>query len=196
MNSNFTSMFEEDRLKLDSRLETSQTIYEKHRQRRLEGKIRSRFLFLASVILAISTVVLIGFIQYDEYTAFLSKRFDYINASRAFCNKTEISNIDIISTPIAFFLIVLFVFMFKRRVFLRGRFKYRNFGLPMIISLWDKKNRLLSCFTFGLIAFNVFGIIKSSFNGEVNAKLIQIKVNSLKMDLKSFTIFPCFQKKI
>ena len=160
----------------DSRVHTSHIIQEKYRQRRIEGVFRSKFVFLISMILSVAAIILVGILQYDEYFAYINQRYDYINATRNFCDRIDVSNIDVISTPIAAFLLIIFIIIYKRRVFLRNKFKYRNFGLPMIVSLWDKNSRLYSGLVFGLIAFTVFGVVRNSFLGNKNIKLIPVKV--------------------
>jgi hypothetical protein len=81
-----------------------------------------------------------------------------------------------VSTPLAAFLLIIFIIIYKRRVFLKNKFKYRNIGLPMTVSLWNKTDRLYSGLVFGLLAFTVFGVVKNSFLGKKNVKLIPVKV--------------------
>ena len=71
--------------------------------------------------------------------------------------------------------LVLFVIMYKRRVFLRGKFKYRNIGLPMITSMWNKSNRFYTAVTFGLIAYNIYNIVMSVFNAGSSQSDIDIR---------------------
>lgn len=156
----------------DSREKTSEPIYEAYRRRQLEGNVRSKLVFFLSSFLCISAVLTIGLLQYDEYFAFINDRNDYIQNTKSLCKKIDISNIDIIATPIAGFLVILYIFIYKRRVFLRDKFRYRNFGIPMMVSLWNKTDRLFSAFTYGLIAFNVFGIVKGSLDGTNTLKNI------------------------
>ncbi len=61
----------------------------------------------------------IGLLQYDEYFALMNYRIDYFNKTHGFCNVVDFNNIDIISTPIAGALILFYIILFKRRVFLR-----------------------------------------------------------------------------
>lgn len=141
---------------------TSETIYEQARRLDLEGTNRSKLVLLLSTILAISAILTIGLFQYDEFFAYINDRFDYIDDTKAFCNQLDLANIDIVSTPIATFLIIMYILLYKRRVYLRRKFKYRNIGIPMVVSCWNKSNRLFSSFCYGLIAFNVFNIVRNS----------------------------------
>lgn len=153
----------------DSRENTSEPVYEHYRLRQFEGKTRSKLVsILLSVILSLSVLSSIALLQYDEYVAYINKRIGYINETKAFCQRLIFTNIDTISTPIAGLLVILYVLIYKRRVFLRNEFRYRNVGLPMMVSCWNKSDRLFSAFTYGLIAFNVFGIVKSSIDGSNN----------------------------
>ena len=79
----------------------------------------------------------------SAYYANINQRYDYINQSEAFCNIIQFSEIDVISTPISFLLIIMYILIYKRRVFLRNKFKYRNIGLPMIVSVWNKVNNFI-----------------------------------------------------
>lgn len=156
----------------DSRAFTSEPIYEAYRREQLEGTIRSRLVFLLSTFLAFSAITAIAFLQYDEFIAFINDRHDYIERTKFFCNQIEFSNIDLVSTPIATFLVLLYILIYKRRVFLRDKFRYRNIGVPMLVSCWNKTDRMFSAFAYGLIAFNVFGIVKDSLNGTNSLKSI------------------------
>ena len=110
--------------------QTCQIIHEQHRWKKLEGRIRIILNFLLSLLLATGSIIIIGVLQYDEYFAFINQRQDYINATKSFCNVTAFDKIDIISTPISCVLILLYIILYKRRVFLRHKYKYRNIGLP------------------------------------------------------------------
>lgn len=159
-------------LSQDSRDHNSDVIYESYRRKQLEGKIRSRIVFLLASFLAIGAIISVGLMQYDEYFAFINDRFEYINQTKSFCNAIGLANIDIISTPIAGALCLVYIVLYKRRLFLRDKFKYRNVGLPMLVSCWKKTDRLLSAFTYGLIAFNIFNIVKNAINSNQNSKKI------------------------
>jgi hypothetical protein len=161
----------------DSRDETSEVIYEAYRRRQLEGKIRSRLVIFLATFMACGAVFCIAILQYDEYLALQNDRLDYINSTEILCNLTSLANIDIISTPIAAFLILTYILIYKRRVFWRDKFHYRNIGLPMIVSCWNKTNRLYSSFVYGLIAFNVFNIAKNYLNNNRNSENLVHNVN-------------------
>lgn len=122
----------------DQLIRTSDVIYEKYRQKRLEGSTRVILVFCISCLLSIAAIISICVLQYDEYIALLNDRIDYIANTAKFCNSIELSSIDIISTPIAGALLLLYIIIYRRRVFLRNKFKYRNIGLPMVVSCWDK----------------------------------------------------------
>lgn len=107
---------------------TSNVAYELYRNRQLEGKKRSTLIFCVSSLLAACSAAAIILMQIDEYKAFINDRFDYINRTKELCSKLEIVNIDMTSTPLAFLIIFLYILLYKRRVFLREKFKYRNVG--------------------------------------------------------------------
>jgi hypothetical protein len=124
-------------------IKTSEIIKNQYRFQKLEGKFRIKSIFLISCFLAISVIIIICLLQYDEYFAYINLRRSYINKTKAFCNLIEFSEIDVISTPISFLLIIMYILIYKRRVFLRNKFKYRNIGLPMIVSVWNKVNNFI-----------------------------------------------------
>ncbi len=113
-------------LKNEELIDTSRIITDHYRFKKLERKFKVKSIFFISCLLAISVVVIICVLQYGEYNANINQRYDYINQSEAFCNIIQFSEIDIISTPISFLLIILYILIYKRRVFLRNKFKYRN----------------------------------------------------------------------
>lgn len=154
---------------------TSDPIYQSYRRKRLEGTTRSRLTTLLSMIFSLSAIGSIGILQFDEYFAFINDRTSYIQSSKGFCRSINLANINIISTTIAGVLLIFYVVLYKRRVFLRDKFKYRNFGLPMMTSMWSKKDRSLYCITYGLIAFNIFTVVRDNLLDNNNTKLLQVK---------------------
>ena len=160
----------------DSRQKTSEIIYENFRQKRLQGNFRTFLIFLLSCLLAISAIVSISILQYDEYFAYINDRNDYIENSQSLCQKISYSNIDIISTPIAGLLLIIYIIMYKRRLLWVNKFKYRNVGLPMMVSLWRKTDRLFSAFTYGTIGFNIYNLVRNYLNDNTASKnLIKFK---------------------
>jgi hypothetical protein len=161
--------------KPDPLAETTNVIYERYRRKRLQTIPLNIGIFICSILLAICTTFLIIFINYDQVEAVLNLRTDYLDAENASCNKIVYGVIDLISTPIAVAVLVLFVIMYKRRVFLRGKFKYRNIGLPMITTTWNKSNRFYTSVTYGLIAYNIYNIVLSVLNSGASQSDIDIK---------------------
>ena len=119
---------------------TSEIIYENYRKRKLEGIFRSKLVLSVSTLLAASVIIIICLLKYDDYFAYINLRDDYVKSVKSTCDGTKFLEIDIISTPIAISLLILYTIIYKRRVFLRGKFKFRNIGLPMVISVWNKVN--------------------------------------------------------
>ena len=117
---------------------TSEIIYEHHRKEILEGKIRTKLVFIPSVLLSASLIFIICLLNYDEFFAYINQRYNYVKSGDDVCASLKFKNIDLVSTPIAFALLVLYAIIYRRRVFLRNNFKYRNLGLPMVVSLWSK----------------------------------------------------------
>lgn len=140
-------------------------ISEARRRRHLNEKIRNKLTFTLSALLAIATIAVIAICQYNEYKAFIEDHFHYINSTKSFCNRFNDAQSTVITTPIAVNLLILYVLLYKRRIFRRDKYKYRNVGLPMIVSCWNKNDRLFPASTYGLIAFSVFNIVRYSIDG-------------------------------
>lgn len=141
---------------------------------------RRRFDYLIicilSIIVTITSVVLIAVLQSDEYHAVLDDRFEYINATTSFCKVLNMSDIDIISTPIAFLLICIFAFLSKRRSLCRKKCKWPYLGLPQIIGVFSKRSRFESAIVYGAISLIVFNIINQT-NEDAFAKFEVIKTD-------------------
>ena len=117
----------------DPLLETSKIIYVNHLKNAQKGRL---IIILASIVLTIMAILTICLLQYSKYTDFKNKNYE--NKTIWLCYASQISNIDMISTPISFVLILFYIVIYKRRVLMRDRFKFRNFGIPMMSSCWKK----------------------------------------------------------
>ena len=122
---------------IDVLLSTSKIIYERDRLGQLQGRIQNRIVYFVSLLLAATSIVIIYLLQYDEYFVYINQTYDK-NQTKRFCDSSKAYQIDLISTPIAAALILFYILIYKRRVFLRNKFKYKNIGLPMIVSCWNK----------------------------------------------------------
>jgi hypothetical protein len=147
---------------------TCDPIYEFYKNN--NSRIKPYLLTIISLIITVSSIILIIFLQYDNYYSLINGNFTIAgqNQNEGLCFEKD-NYINIISTPIAIFLVIFYLFIFKRRSFLVNKFKYRNFGLPMIVSAWNKENRLFSSFIYGLIALNVFEILNNTLQGKSNS---------------------------
>ena len=148
---------QEDHLK-----STCEIIYERHRRKKLEQKYFSLIIFSISIILSIGTILCITFVNYDEAFAAKNQRTDYLESTHSSCEKISYGVIDLISTPVAIALVMFYVVLYKRRIFIRDKYKYKNIGLPMILTNWSKSTRFNSAMVYGLIALSIFEIILST----------------------------------
>jgi len=169
---------------------TSEIIYQRHRRRKLEKKYHTLILFFISILLSIGTIFIISLVNYDEVIAVKNDRMDYLNTTHSLCDNITYGVIDLISTPIAAALLVLYIILYKRRVFLRDKFKYRNIGLPMIVTIWNKWNKFYTSMVYGLIALNVFEIFLStiSTNGRANTDIASVNDGNTLIVKLLFTI--------
>ena len=120
---------------------TSEIIYETNRRKRLSTSHMHIALCAISIILAVCMTLIISFANYDQVTAVLNERYQYLNTSTSLCDSLSYGVIDLVPTPISIFLIIIYIIVYKRRSFLKDKVKYNNFGLPMIVSVWNKTNR-------------------------------------------------------
>jgi hypothetical protein len=151
--------FPEPKSLLSNAFSPSQTVYERDRRLKLEGKKRVTCILVVSSLLAICSFTTISLLIFNSYWAYLNFRDDYLDQIESFCYVfDQLVNVQTISTSVGAGLIVYYILLFKRRVFLRDRFKYRNVGIPMVISSWNKTDRLFTSFVYGLIALNVFEV--------------------------------------
>ena len=144
---------------------TCELIYELNRRKRLEKQYIDWALLGISIVLAVATILIISFANYDQVTAVVNQRFEYLNNTVSSCNALSYGVINIIPTSIGIFLIIIYIVVYKRRSFLKDKFKYNNFGLPMIVSVWNKTQRFYTSFVYGLIALQIFTMILSTLYG-------------------------------
>lgn len=143
------------------------TIYHQFRIERLLGKYNFYFYILTGLLLTISAIIAVNLLQQDEYAAFMNNRNDYLESAKSFCELYDLNNINLISTSMAAFVTLINVILHKRRKFLKDKFKY--FGLPMISSIWNKRNRFNNCITYGVVGYQVFTVVRNTFRGKSNA---------------------------
>ena len=169
---------------------TCEIIYQRHRRRKLEKKYLNSVLFFISIVLSIGTILIISLVNYDEVFAVKNDRMDYLNTTHSLCDNITYGVIDLISTPIAAALLILYIILYKRRVFLRDKFKYRNIGLPMIVTNWRKWDKFYTSMVYGLMALNIFEIVLStiSTNGRANTDLKNVKDGNTSIVKLLFTI--------
>ena len=163
---------------------TCEIIYEHYRRRKLEKKYLNLILFFISILLTIGTILIISLVNYDESFAALNDRQAYLNSTHYACKKITYGVIDLISTPIALVLTVFYMVLYKRRVFLRNKFKYKNIGLPMIVTNWTKFSRFYTAMVYGLIALSIFEIVTSTFGSsqaDLDIKNVGDKSGILKL---------------
>jgi hypothetical protein len=145
----------------DSLKETCDVIYERYRRNKLEKNYLKLIRFLISLVLSIGTIVLISLVNYDVVNAVKNNQTKYLDSVQETCNKITYGVIDLITTPVSIALTVFYVIIYKRRIFLVNNFKYKNIGLPMITTIWNKSFRFNSAMVYGLMAQTVVEIVAS-----------------------------------
>jgi hypothetical protein len=135
---------------------TSDPIYYYHQFN--HSKIKWYALTLGTILITCVCIILIVYLQMFDKK---------LSGGRGLCFENE-NYINVFSTPIAGCLIIFYSLLFRRRVFLRNKFKFSNIGLPMVVSCWNKENRLFSSFIYCLMALNVFEILKNTIEDNSN----------------------------
>ena len=154
-------------------------------------------LFSISIVTSAFLVFEIGKWQYDEYENIvnnksLEQNTTYFNdTSSVLCQYINYYNINLYSTSVSVFLIILYILIYKRRVFKVKTFLYRNIGIPMIVSCWNKSDRLYTSFTYGIIAFNIYGIVRDELLGSKyeNQNAFKKDDDVFGIDALAFNIF-------
>ena len=139
-----------DELNKKNQIEISNIIHEVYYNNQIP-RLSQQILFLISFVLSIVAIYFIGTLQYEEYHSLILNKTSDLNKTQIFCGNISKANINLVSTPIAIFLILLYVVIYKRRVFWTQKFKYRNIGLPFIITCWNKSDRMYTSLTYGII---------------------------------------------
>ena len=148
-----------------SQKDTCNIIYEHYRRKKLEKKRLRIIQATIACILSLGTILLIAFVNYDQSIALKHGRYAYLDTEIKPCANITYGMIDLISTPIAIALLTFYVFISKRRVFLKENVLNGRIGLPMITTTWNKSNRFYTALVYGLIAHNIYEIVLSALNG-------------------------------
>ena len=112
---------------------------------------RMLILLLISFFLSAYFIFDIALHQYDQYNNYINGNNADWNETKEICKFNFYSNLNVTSIILVIPLIILYILIFKRRVFLSGTFKFRNIGLPSIVSCWNKSDRLYTSLTYGII---------------------------------------------
>ena len=127
-------------------------------------------------MLAIALTITVALFQYEAYDSYFKARYSYLNAGLNPCNQIDYDDIDYIMIPFAAILIIIFIFLYKRRSFCVKKFKFRNIGLPMVISLFNKTDRSKTALVYARIAFEVFLLIQGITQGTKQLPSIALPV--------------------
>jgi hypothetical protein len=147
-----------------------------HQAESLKTKI---IILCLSVALFCSCSVIVGYLQYQSYGEYLETvkavsveynvTSDNVETlfilvatglySRRICETLKYGNFPIVTTSIALLLMIFYACICKRRSFLNNKIKCGHFGLPLIISCWNKTDRFYTSIIYGRIAYEVFDIL-------------------------------------
>jgi hypothetical protein len=125
-------------------------------------------ILLTSLLLSISLLITIGLLQYEVYDSYFKQRYDYMIETSYLCYYINLTDIDCVMTPLSLLLIITFIFIYQRRSCCLNRCSWKNIGVPMITSLWNKTDRANTAVVYARIAFEVFRLFQNLFQGNSN----------------------------
>ena len=118
--------------------------------------------------------------------------FDTFNTTKSICDIVDFSTFSIVSHPLAFLLIILYMFLFWRRSCCINCL-FRRPAAPMIISPYKKNNRFYSAVIYGIIAFDVMEIVQSAISktssADVFSKYVQDPSGLFKLLIRLVEMF-------
>ncbi len=136
------------------------------------NKLTNLIIFFGTLTLFSVSIITLAVIKNEELKYFIDiidstnnsmdeNATESFNDQKSICDIVDFSNFSIISHPLSFLLIILYMFLFWRRSCCL-KFCFGRPAPPMIISPFKKFNRFYSSVIYGLIAFDVFDIISSA----------------------------------
>jgi hypothetical protein len=156
---------------------TCDIIYESHRRKKLEKTSLNLILVILTCLLAVGVILVVSFVNYDQWFALRHDRIKYLNNEIQPCSRITYGMIDLISTPIAFALLIFYVILC---VCLRGReYGSDRIAFPMITTSWTKSNRFHTACIYGLMAHNIYEIVLSAFNDGESLSQADIDLNNV-----------------
>ena len=150
----------------------------------LVKKYERTIIIFLSIFLSISLLIIIGLTQYDVYDGYFKQRNFYLIDGAYLCYYINLTDIDCIMTPLSVIILIIFTFLYKRRSCCLNKCTWRNIGLPMITSLWNKTDRTCTGLVYARIAFEVFRLFQNLFTGNSNNTGISNKKIEIKVFMK------------
>jgi hypothetical protein len=157
---------------------TSDIIYESHRRKKLEKTSLNLILAVITCLLAAGVILVVSFVNYDQWFALRHDRINYLNNELQPCSRITYGMIDLISTPIAFALLIFYIVLsvcFRERENSCDRIAF-----PMITTSWTKSNRFHTACVYGLMAHNIYAIVLSAFNDGESLSQADIDLNNVQ----------------
>ena len=121
-----------------------------------------------SLILTLTVLTIIVVIQIREYKSFHSINNGSLNENSSIhknltvCVLIDINGFNFLTTPLAIIIVFILIILHKRQSLCVQKCDWKYIGLPMIISLWYKKDRLHSSMVYGQISFQIFQYFEQS----------------------------------
>lgn len=116
----------------------------------------------------------------------------YLNETDHFCYLINNTNFSLISHPLAFLIVIIYMFLFWRRSF-GINYCFRRPAMPMIIPPYQKYNRFNTALVYGIIASSIIKMIFKELTQSSNSDWIYWNVNDptgiLSLLIKSKDVF-------
>lgn len=119
------------------------------------------FVACSTIIFTVISLSIIGVLQGKNIISFQKNQTQKIESRMALCGKIYFSNFNIISHPIASFLVVFYMFIFWRHRFAVDCLLARP-AVPMIIHPFKKRARFMSACVYAIIAYEVMNIVEDT----------------------------------
>ena len=162
-------------------LDSSVASTTKSKEFKFKEKLIQLSLILTLFIVSLISVIVLNVKKLNNFSTILNEYYNsnrsnesifvFINTTDSYCNLVGDSKLSLISHPIAFFLVIVFMFLHWRRSCCL-KFCFRRPAFPMIIPPFYKHNRLNSAIVYGIIATSIITMFLESVLKTSNSDLI------------------------
>jgi hypothetical protein len=134
----------------------------------MEIKLNRQLRITISLILTLTVLINIALVQFREFKSFrLINNGSFNENSSIYKNSTiclliDVNGFNFLTTPLAFLITLILIILHKRQSLCIQKCSWKYIGLPIVISLWYKKDRMNSSMVYGQISFQIFQYFEQS----------------------------------